>query len=86
MPTKPEGVYCDGRGGWYFKANLGKDPLTGKRAQVTKRGFRTAAAAGRARRELLDRADKYMVTAGSSSLRPPEVVPTTSQFPRPGFA
>lgn len=68
MPTKPEGVYCDGRGGWYFKANLGKDPLTGKRAQVTKRGFRTAAAAGRARRELLDRADKYMVTAGSSSL------------------
>ena len=37
---KPEGVYDDGRGGWYFKATLGRDPLTGRRSQVTKRGFR----------------------------------------------
>lgn len=53
MPVRPEGVYADGKGGWYFKATVGRDPLTGKRAQVTKRGFRTAADAGRARKELL---------------------------------
>ncbi len=53
MPVRPEGVYPDGKGGWYFKATVGHDPLTGKRAQVTKRGFRTATDAGRARKELL---------------------------------
>ena len=42
MPVRPEGVYADGKGGWYFKATLGRDPLTGRRSQVTKRGFRTA--------------------------------------------
>ncbi len=54
MPVKPEGVYQDGRGKWYVKVTVGRDPLTGRRAQVTKRGFRTAAEAARARRELLD--------------------------------
>jgi len=49
MPARPEGVYPDGKGGWYFKATLGRDPLTGKRSQVTKRGFRTAAEAARVR-------------------------------------
>ena len=53
MPARPEGVYADGKGGWYFKATLGRDPLTGKRSQVTKRGFRTAAEAARARKELV---------------------------------
>jgi integrase len=53
MPVRPEGVYADGKGGWYFKATLGRDPLTGRRAQITKRGFRTAAEAGRVRKELL---------------------------------
>ena len=53
MPTKPNGVYADGRGGWYFKARLPVDAATGQREQVTKRGFHTAAEAGRARRELL---------------------------------
>ena len=38
MPAKPEGVYSDGRGGWYFKVTLGRDPLTAKRVQITKRG------------------------------------------------
>lgn len=52
MPARPEGVYPDGRGGWYFKLTQGVDPLTGKRVQVTRRGFATAAAAGRARREM----------------------------------
>ncbi len=37
MPAKPEGVYADGRGGWYLKVTVGKDPLTGKRGQLTKR-------------------------------------------------
>ena len=27
MPTRPEGVYQDGRGGWYLKLNVGRDPL-----------------------------------------------------------
>jgi predicted DNA-binding transcriptional regulator AlpA len=53
MEARPEGVYTDGSRGWYFKATLGRDPLTGKRLQVTKRGFRTAAAAARARKQLL---------------------------------
>ena len=53
MPARPEGVYADGKGGWYFRATLGRDPLTGKRSQAAKRGFRTAAEADRARKELL---------------------------------
>ena len=53
MPVRPEGVYADRKGGWYFKATLGRDPLTGRRSQVTKRGVRTAREAGRARKELL---------------------------------
>jgi len=57
MPTKPEGVYHDGRGGWYLKVNVGRDPLTGKREQITKRGFRTATEAGPERREILNKID-----------------------------
>lgn len=53
MRARPEGVYADAKGRWYFKATLGRDPLTGKRLQVTKRGFRTAAEADRARKQLL---------------------------------
>jgi hypothetical protein len=29
VPTKPEGVYQDSRGGWYFKVSLGTDPAYG---------------------------------------------------------
>lgn len=57
MPARPEGVHPDGRGGWYFKVYFGRDPLTRKRNQVTRRGFTTAAAAARARRELIAQAD-----------------------------
>jgi len=53
--AKVEGVYQDGRGGWYFKATIGRDPLTGNRQQVTKRGFKTAGQALRGRRELIAR-------------------------------
>lgn len=68
MPARPEGVYQDARGGWYFKVSLGRDPLTGRRSQVTRRGFRTAAEAGRARREVVGRVDSGLVRPSSSVL------------------
>src|ERR1700674_2623921 len=61
MPTKPLGVYGDGRGGWYFKVTLGRDPLTGRRGQITRRGFRTASEAGRARREVVAKAEAGLI-------------------------
>jgi integrase len=68
MPKRPQGVYQDGRGGWYFKVTLGSDPLTGKRVQITKRGYRTAAEAARARRELLAKVDTGQVRPSSKVL------------------
>lgn len=68
MPVRPQGVYQDGRGGWYFKVTLGSDPLTGKRVQITKRGFRTAAEAGCERRELLAKVDTGQVRPSSKLL------------------
>ena len=53
MP-KFTGVYRAENGSWYCKATLGRDPLAGKRIQVTKRGFPTAADAASARRALLE--------------------------------
>ncbi len=47
MPARPPGVYQDARGKWYFKVTVGQDPLTGKRDQVTRRGFATMAEAAR---------------------------------------
>jgi len=58
LPAKPEGVYPDGRSGWYLKVNVGRDPITGRREQLTRRGFRTAAEAGKARRELVGKVDR----------------------------
>ncbi len=57
MPAKPEGVYRDGRGGWYLKITVGRDLLTGRREQITRRGYRTASEASRARRELVSKVD-----------------------------
>ncbi|MHB1486980.1 MAG: tyrosine-type recombinase/integrase [Acidimicrobiales bacterium] len=37
---------------------IGKDPATGQWEQITKRGFRTAAEAGQARRELAEKVDR----------------------------
>ena len=31
MPAKPEGVYQDSPGGWYFKVTVGRDALSGRR-------------------------------------------------------
>jgi integrase len=58
MPTKPNGVYRDEHGGWYFKVTIGTDPITGKRSQITKRGFRSATDAGSARREVLSKVER----------------------------
>jgi len=68
MPKRAQGVYPDGRGGWYFKVTLGTDALTGKRVQITKRGYHTAAEAGRERREVLAKVDTGQVRASSKLL------------------
>jgi hypothetical protein len=56
-------VYQDGRGGWYVKVSLGRDPLAGRREQLTRRGFRTATEAGKARRELQALVDRGAIKA-----------------------
>ena len=58
MPRRPVGVYPDGKGGWYLKVTLGSDQTTGRREQLTRRGFRTATEAGVARRELVAQVDR----------------------------
>jgi integrase len=69
MPAVPEGVYRDRtRGTWYFKATLGRDATAGRRAQITRRGFQTAAEAVKARRELLAKVDAGKVRASRSAL------------------
>ncbi len=64
MPKKEPGVYSDGHGGWYIKVSLGRDPVTGKRDQVTKRGFSSASEAGQARRDLMSKLDKGELRPG----------------------
>ena len=54
---KFDGVYQDAKGRWYFKVWLGRDPISGRQSQATKRGFATAADAARARRKVLDDVD-----------------------------
>jgi integrase len=72
---KYDGVYQDAKGHWYFKVWLGRDALTGRQAQVTKRGFATAAAAARARREYLDDLDRGRRTStGPTSLSVDELL------------
>lgn len=73
MP-KFEGVYRAGNGSWYFKASLGRDPLTGKRIQLTKRGFATASEAARARREALEAADDGSVRSIGGGLTVDELL------------
>jgi len=73
MPAKPQGVYSDGHGGWYIKVTVGQDNLTGRRVQVTRRGFETAAEAGRARRELLEQ-------VGTGRLKPSAAGTTVNEL------
>jgi len=74
MPARPVGVYPDRRGGWYFKVSLGRDPLTGRRTQLTRRGFRTAAAAARARRDAVGKVDDGLLRPSASVLTVDELL------------
>ena len=69
MPRISEAVYRDRtRGTWYFKATIGRDPVTGRYLQATKRGFETAADAVKARREFLGKLDAGEVRPSRSSV------------------
>ncbi len=73
MPARPEGVYPDSKGRWYFKVTVGRDALSGRREQITRRGFRTAAEAGRERLDLLARIHR-------GQLKPSKVTLTVDQL------
>ncbi len=60
--------FADGHGAWCFKVALDRDPITGKRLQITKRGFRAAAEAGRARRDVIGKVDTGRVRPSSKLL------------------
>jgi hypothetical protein len=74
MPARPPGVYQDTAGKWYFKATVGHDPLTGKRDQITRRGFRTMADAARERREVLAKIDRGQLAPSSAGLKVNELL------------
>ena len=74
MPTRPRGVYQDSRGKWYFKVTVGQDPLTGRRDQVTRRGFATMAEAARERREVLAKIDRGQLAPSSAGLKLTELL------------
>jgi integrase len=64
---KHEGVYRDAKG-WYFKARVSQDILTGKWTQATRRGFASAVDASTARRELLEGNQAVVVGSGSMTV------------------
>lgn len=74
MPARPPGVYQDSRGNWYFKVTVGQDPLTGKRDQVTRRGFATMAEASKERREVLNQIDRGQLSPSSAGLKVNELL------------
>ncbi len=74
MPARPQGVYQDKRGKWYFKVTVGHDPLTGKRDQITRRGFATMAEAARERREVLGKVDRGQFVPSSAGLKVDELL------------
>jgi integrase len=67
-------VYQDSRGKWYFKVTVGQDPLTGKRDQVTRRGFATMSEAARERREVLAKIDRGQLAPSSAGLKLTELL------------
>ena len=58
---------------WYYVMYLGRDPRTGKKKQLWKRGFRTKKAAERALREALDRYERFGAE-GSENIRLIELI------------
>ena len=67
-PKKAPGVYQDKRGRWYIKYDIGVDPATGRREQVTKRGFHSAGEAAEARREAVGKVDRGALRAGRGGM------------------
>ena len=65
MPATPEGVYAEKGGRWDFKVTLGRDARTGRREQITRRGFRTATEAAKPRQVLLELEDRGRVKVAS---------------------
>ncbi len=75
MPKTAPGVYADKHGSWYYKLEVGQDPLTGKRIQFTRRGFATATEATNARRDHLGKIRSGAVRAtGPSSMTVAELI------------
>jgi integrase len=74
MPARPPGVYQNAKGKWYFKVTIGQDPLTGRRNQITRRGFQTMAEAARERREVLGKVDRGQLAATSAGLKVSELL------------
>ena len=68
MPTRPPGAYQDAQGSWYFKVTVRRDPLSGRRDQITRRGFRTMAEAARERREVLAKIDQGQFSPAPAGL------------------
>ncbi len=58
MPTQTRGRVQGRQRRLVRQGHVGRDPLTGRRTQITRRGFDTAAEAARARRELLAQVDR----------------------------
>jgi integrase len=73
MPARPEGVYTDSGGRWYFKVTVGRDPLTDQREQITRRGFRTAAEAAKERLAVLAKVRR-------GQIKPTKVAMTVDQL------
>ncbi len=65
--NKYPGVYQDGRGKWYFKLVLPRDPVSGQRKQITRRGFAKAKEASDARIELLAKVARKGLKPGSGT-------------------
>jgi integrase len=74
MPARPPGVYQNAKGKWYFKVTVGQDPLTGRRNQITRRGFQTMAEAARERREVLAKVDSGQLAASPAGLKVDELL------------
>ena len=74
MPARPPGVYQNANGKWYFKVTVGQDPLTGRRNQITRRGFQTMAEAARERREVLAKVDRGQLAASPAGLKVNELL------------
>lgn len=58
--------------GWFFKARVSQDILTGKWTQATRRGFASSVDTSTARRELLE--GNQAVVVGSGSMRVNELM------------